>query len=583
VFVLLLFAAGCRPAPVAYGVDAARSEANLEAATSSSKADAEAPIRLTDVAPAAGVRFVHECGEERPLPIVATMGSGAAFLDYDGDGRQDLFLVSSGQDFRQARQRPGSKLFRNESDPRAPGQLRFTDVTGSVGIALDFYAMGCCAGDYDNDGDIDLFVSGYGRGALLRSDTGPEGRRVFRDVTREAGLRWRPDHWSTGCAFVDLNGDGRLDLYVANYVRYNPELPLCRTATVMSGCTPSHYETQPNALYVNNGDGTFTERAREAGADDPEGAGLGVVAADFDDDGRVDLFIANDGTPNALLHNVTPPGQAVPRLKNIGLASGVAYAEAGTMRAGMGTDAGDVDGDGRLDLVITNFQHEPNSLYRGVNGRLFSEITFPSGIGTPSVLKLGFGVCFADVDGDGLLDLYVGNGHVFDNVQEFDDTASYAQTDQLLLNGRGSPRFTDVSASAGPALAVAGVTRGVAVGDADNDGVPDLLLNRSGQPARLLRTERRQARSWIGFALRGTRGNRSALGARVELRTPHGVQVREVRSGGSYLSQSDLRPLFGLGDLDRADQVRVRVRWPGGATQTVPLTSLNRYVTVTEE
>jgi hypothetical protein len=585
---VLLAATGCR------GIEEAETPLIPDAVTpghAAARPAQAAPIRLTDVAAEAGVRFVHEVGPQRPLPIVATMGSGAAFLDYDGDGRQDLFLVSSGQDFEAERQRSGSRLFRNETEPAQAGPPRFTDVTGQSGVDLDFFAMGCCTGDYDNDGDLDLFVSGYGRKALLQNDAAPGGGRRFRDVTRAAGLTHRPGHWSTGCAFADLNADGWLDLYVAHYVRYNPALPLCRTATVMSGCTPSHYRTQINELYVSNGDGTFQERAVAAGADDPEGAGLGVVPADFDNDGRLDLFIANDGTPNALLHNLTPPGAALPRFKNIGLAAGVAYAESGVMRAGMGTDAGDVDGDGRLDLVITNFQHEPNSLYRNVNGRFFSEVTFPSGIGSPSILKLGFGVSFADFDGDGLLDLYVGNGHVFDNVHEFDDTAAYAQTDLLFLNQRrtdaedagGTPRFEDVSARAGEALSVAGVARGLAVGDVDGDGIPDLLINRSGQPARLLRTERLSPRAWIGFSLRGTRANRAAIGARVEVRTPEGLQVREVRSGGSYLSQSDLRPLFGLGDVDRPEQVQVAIRWPGGARQKVPLSALNRYVTVTEQ
>jgi hypothetical protein len=251
------------------------------------------------------------------------------------------------------------------------------------------------------------------------------------------------------------------------------------------------------------------------------------------------------------------------------------------MRAGMGTDAGDFDGDGRLDLVITNFQHEPNSLYRNVSARFFTEVTETSGIGTPSVLKLGFGVSFLDVDGDGRLDLYVGNGHVFDNVASFDDTATYEQTDQLYLN-RGEGRFADVSARAGSAFQAAGVTRGVATGDYDSDGTPDVLVNRSGMAARLLRTEWLKPHAWIGFTLRGTRVNRSAIGARVELRTPAGLQVREVRSGSSYLSQPDLRLLFGLGSVTRPDEVRVTVRWPGGASERVRLDRLNRYVTVVE-
>jgi hypothetical protein len=539
-------------------------------------------LRMTDVAAAAGVRFQHEYGSLHPLPIVETMGSGAAFLDYDGDGRPDLFLVSSGQDFRLSRQRPGCRLFHNEGDGR------FTDATEAAGIAIDSYAMGCCVGDYDNDGFVDLFVTGYGRNALLHNEPGVGGARVFREVTRRARLEQRPGAWGTGCAFTDLDGDGRLDLYVANYVRYNPALPLCPTARVMSGCTPSHYETQSNELYWNRGDGTFVECARTAGADDPGGAGLGVVAADFDNDGRPDLFVANDGTPNALLHSETTSddrrvgsGEARLRFKNIGLISGVAYGEAGTMRAGMGADAGDSDGDGRLDLAITNFQHEPSSLYRNTGPRRFTEVTDSSGFGTPGILKLKFGVAFLDADGDGRLDLYIGDGHVFDNVARFDDTATYQQTDQLYLNQDGA-RFAEVSAEAGPAFRTPGVSRGVAVGDYDSNGTPDVLINRSGQAARLLKTDWLRPQSWIGFALRGTRSNRSGIGARVTLRTPHGLQIREVRSGSSYLSQPDLRPLFGLGDVSRLEQVQVTIRWPSGISRTVRLNGLNRYVSVVE-
>jgi hypothetical protein len=584
---LALLVAGCRPEPPAGIDDAAASRGPLAAAPTAASppegngGDEHAapggdpvPVRLTDVAAAVGVRFQHEFGGQHPLPIVETMGSGAAFMDYDDDGRPDLFLVSSGQDFRRDRQRPGCRLFHNEGDGR------FTDVTAKSGIAIDAYAMGCCAGDYDNDGHVDLFVTGFGRNTLLHNEAGPYGGRRFRDVTRTAGLLHRPGQWGTGCAFADLDGDGWLDLYVANYVRYNPSIPLCPTARVMSGCTPGHYVTQPNELYLNKRDGTFGERAKAAGVDDPGGAGLGVVAADFDNDGRPDLFVANDGTPNALLHNLGGSGGEL-RFGNIGLSAGVAYGESGTMRAGMGTDAGDFDGDGRLDLVITNFQHEPTSLYRNVSARFFMEVTDTSGIGTPSILKLKFGVAFLDVDGDGRLDLYVGNGHVFDNVAEFDDTATYEQTDQLYLN-RGEGRFADVSGSAGPAFRTAGVTRGVAVGDYDSDGTPDVLVNRSGMAARLLRTEWLKPQPWIGFVLRGTRVNRSAIGARVELRTPAGLQVREVRSGSSYLSQSDLRPLFGLDAATRPDEVRVTVRWPGGAAERVRLDKLNRYVTVVE-
>jgi hypothetical protein len=285
--------------------------------------------------------------------------------------------------------------------------------------------------------------------------------------------------------------------------------------------------------------------------------------------------VANDGTPNALLHNLRG------HFRNVGDRSGVAYGESGVMRAGMGTDAGDYDGDGRFDLVITNFQHEPSSLYRNTGNLLFEDVSYPSGVGSPSVMHLKFGVAFVDLDGDGLPDLYVGNGHVFDNVAKFDDSATFEQVDQVFLNqGRG--RFAEVLPETGAFPAVPSVTRGVAAGDFNNDGAPDLLINSLGRPARLLENRPARPVHWLGLSLRGTRSNRSAIGARVELRSPGGLQVREVRSGSSYISQPDLRVLFRVGSVTDPRAVSVRIRWPNGQWQAVEPAALDRYLTVTE-
>jgi hypothetical protein len=549
--VLATSLAGCRDRTAPLGAEA-------RAATIPS-----APFQLTDVAASAGVDFRHAYGSRSPLTIVETMGGGCAWLDFDGDGWLDLFLVSSGQDYKQPRQVPGSRLYRNN------GRGGFEDVTARAGIAIDGYAMGCCAGDYDNDGHLDLFVTGFGRNFLLRN----RGDGTFADVTAAAGILTRRDAWGMGCSFVDVNRDGRLDLYMANYVVFDPAVPLCRSGRVMTGCTPNQYRTQRNELYLNQ-DGRFVERAVELGADDPAGAGLGVLTCDFDNDGWADLFVANDGTPNALLHNRKG------RFVNVAARASVAFAESGAMRAGMGTDAGDYDGDGLFDLVITNFQHEPNSLYRNSGELEFAETTYPSGIGSPSVMRLGFGVTWVDLDGDGRLDLYVGNGHVFDNVKEFDDTASFEQQDLVLLNG--GQRFSEVPlVSAGASLRPS-VARGVAAGDFNNDGTPDLLINSLGRPARLLENRRQKPGRWLGVSLRGAGGNRSAIGARVELKGPSGLQVREVRSGGSYLSQADLRALFGLGTEADPAALSLRVRWPSGRWQGVPVPSLDQYLTVEE-
>ncbi len=520
---------------------------------------------LQDTAAAHGIHFQHHYGSRSPITIVEAMGSGCAFFDYDNDGWQDVFLVSAGQDFQLPRQKMESKLYHNNGDGT------FTDVTASSGIVIDGYAMGCCVGDYDNDGRDDLFVSGYGRCWLFRN----LGNGKFQDVTKEAGLVPRPGAWGMGCAFVDVNRDGLLDLYVANYVQYDPKIPLCRSANVMHGCTPNQYATQANNLYINQGHGRFVDKAKELGADDPNGAGLGVVVCDFDEDGWPDIFVANDGTPNALLHNEHG------HFRNIGLASGVAFGEGGVMRAGMGTSVGDYDGDGHLDLVVTNFQHEPVSVFHNDMQQSFTDASFRSGVGTPTLNRLKFGIVFADLNGDGREDLYIGNGHVYDNVAAFDDSATFEQPDQILIN-QGKGWFAELLPTAGVFQPVPSVTRSIATGDFNNDGATDLLINSLGRPARLLENHFTHPGHWLGIKLVGTRSNRSAIGARLELHTPNGVQVREVCSGGSYLAQSDLRGLFNLGNVSDPRALSLRIRWPSGTPQTWQPTRLDAYVTIQE-
>ncbi len=562
---LVLLPSGCGPRSVPNG--AVLGGAGRPRGPVTNRPDG-APFQLVEVAAQRGIEFRHAYGSRSPLTIVETMGGGAAFFDYDGDGWQDVFLVSSGQDFKLPKQTPGSKLYRNI------GMGRFEEVTAASGIVIDGYATGCCTGDYDNDGDEDLFVGGYEQCWLFRNRAGAPGH-LFEEVSGPAGLVDGPDQWGIGCAFVDVDRDGWLDLYVANYVRYDPKIPFCITANVVHGCTPNQYTTQPNMLYMNLRNGRFAERARALGAQDHEGAGLGVVVSDFDLDGWQDIFIANDGTPNALLHNRHG------RFENVGQASGVAYGEDGTMRAGMGTDAGDLDGDGLPEVAITNFSNEPTSVYRNRGRMNFTEISYPSGVGTPTLGRLKFGLSFLDLDGDGLLDIYEGNGHVHDNVEEFNDIDTFEQVDQIFHN-LGGGRFREILPETGGFPGVRSVTRATAVGDFNNDGAPDLLINSLGRPVRLLENQPRPGHRWLGLKLMGTSGNRSAIGARVELRTAKGLQLREVRSGGSYIGQSDLRVLFGLGNEADLASIDLSIRWPGGRRQVVRPEGVDQYLTVKE-
>ena len=329
-----------------------------------------------------------------------------------------------------------------------------------------------------------------------------------------------------------------------------------------------------NELYINIGGGRFHESAHALGADDPAGAGLGVTVCDFDEDGWPDIFVANDGTPNALLHNKKG------HFESIGMVSGVAYGEGGEMRAGMGTIAGDYNADGHFDLLVTNFQHEPTSLFRNALKMAFTDESYSSGIGTPSLNQLKFGVIFADLNGDGWPDIYQGNGHVYDNVAAFDDSSAFEQPDQVFINRSG--RFVPLTPDLGDYLPVPSVTRGVACGDFNNDGAIDVLVNSVGRPARLLANHLTQPGQWLGLKLEGTTGNRSAIGARVELHDAGVLQVREVRSGGSYLSQSDLRVLFNIAPGVNTTNAWVRISWPGGHVQRWVPPHFNQYHDVRE-
>ena len=484
--------------------------------------------------------------------MVETLGSGVCVLDFDADGWQDLYFVQSGEIpvNPSLRGKVGSTLYRNRGDGT------FEDVTARSGVGGAGYGMGCTVADIDNDGDPDLYVTAFGKNTLFRNN----GDGTFSDVTDEAGVG--DERWGASAAFGDYDNDGLPDLYVVNYVDFTLEnnvycgdmKPGYRTY-----CHPKTFNGQPDVLYHNLGRGRFRDVTKQAGLYDASGKGLGVVWGDFDRDGWEDLFVANDSTPNFLYHN---NGNGT--FTEIGQKAGVALGENGMPQAGMGVAVGDCDGDGAEDLFVTNLSQEPDELYRNLGGNLLADETYPSGLGAPTLLFLGFATDFLDADLDGDLDLFVSNGHILDNVELYSDTITYRQT-PFLFENQGGCRFADVSAAVGGYFLQKDVGRGSAVADLDHDGDPDLVISANNLPAHLLRNETPHgSRHWIALALEGRPG-RDALGAWVEILAGGKSQWREVRSASSYLSQGDTALQFGLGNASTLD--RMKIRWRDGSTQ----------------
>ena len=539
-------------------------------------------VEYVDVAGEAGVDFRHVTGASGRRYFPETMGSGVGFVDFDGDQDLDIYFVN-GAPFPgyTGPPNPVNALFRNEGG-------RFVEAAGDAGVDDPGHGMGCAFADYDNDGDADLYLTNYGGNVMYRN----EGDGRYRDVTGQAGAA--DTTWSTGSAFVDYDNDGDLDLYVANYVRYDlafagkdleAYLPVSQRAPeegIEAYPHPRNFAGAEDHLFRNEGGGRFRTVTRLAGLVDTSaaaGRGLGVIATDYDNDGWSDLYVANDAVPNFLYHN-----EGGGRFTEVGGVAGVAFGEDGQEEAGMGVDAADYDNDGRVDLVVTNFENEPNSLYRNRGTGFFPHSSFPAGVGLVSLRWLSFGIAFVDYDNDGYQDLFVANGHVLDNASAFRESSSYGQPNQLLRNlgpdAAGRYRFRDVSSRAGAALTRARVSRGCAVGDYDDDGDTDIVVSNSGQPAALLRNEGGNSSHWLTIAARGGPGNRDAIGARIEVWAGELYQVREVRGSFSYLSQRDLRVSFGLGSRTRVDSLRVH--WPGGGVEGLADLQPDRFVTLVE-
>jgi hypothetical protein len=444
-------------------------------------------------------------------------------------------------------------------------------VTAQSGIRHREYGMGACAGDYDNDGLVDLYVTNLGPNVLYRN--AGDGR--FIDVTRAAHVG--AASWSTGCAFGDLDRDGVLDLFVTNYVDADAKHnPFCGNAKLRTRfyCHPLNYQPLPNVVYRNNGNGSFADVTGSSGVGKLRGNGLGVIIADLDDDRSPEVFVANDGMPNFLFRSTGSW-----RFAEVALRAGVAVAIDGVARAGMGVDTGDYDDDGIIDLVVTNLDLEMNSLYRGLGDLVFAYTTTETGIGAATRPFVGFGAVFLDVDNDTRLDLAFGNGHIMDNAPQFRSGATYAQRNLLFRNTGGARPFVEVGASAGPGFSLVKVSRGLVAGDIDNDGDLDLLVTNNGQTADLLRNDSRDTNALLVRTV-GTQSNRDGIGARVRLTTGAHTQIRDVKAGSSYLGQNDMRLHFGLGSAAAAE--RLEVQWPSGQTDVVQHVAANQILTIKE-
>ena len=503
--------------------------------------------------------------------LLETTGTGVAALDADNDGWLDVFIVNGTtlEGFPKGKE-PTSHLYRNKRDGT------FEDVTGRAGLALSGWGQGACAGDYDNDGSVDLFVTFWGTNRLFHN----RGDGTFTETTKQAGLETTRVRWGAGCAFLDFDRDGKLDLFAANYIDLDlstspvPESGLCRYKGLPVACGPPGLPGGKNLLYRNRGDGTFADVSVASGITRAHGTyGLGVSTIDFDDDGWVDLYVANDSNPSALYRNNRDG-----TFTDIGVAAGCAYSQDGKPQAGMGVAVGDYNRDGRMDIFKTNFAGDTSTLYANNGNGLCEDRTFASGFGR-NTRWLGWGVAFLDLDLDGWQDLFLVNGHVYPEVEQLKSEAGYRQR-KVVYRNRGDGRFDDVTEQLGPPVTVAKAGRGAAFADFDNDGDVDVVVTNVHDTPELYRLDQKQPRTWAALHLVGVASNRSAIGSKVKLTAGGATQVSEVRGGGSYYSQNDLRVHFGLGAATSID--RVEVRWPNGREEQWTGLETNKIVTLTE-
>jgi hypothetical protein len=522
-------------------------------------------VQFKDVTAAAHIQFTHTSGATGKKFLPETIGAGGLFFDYDNDGWPDIYLVSSTSWPGAAGPRPTGALYHNNHDGT------FTDVTRAAGLAQSFYGIGAAAADYDNDGWVDLYVTGWGGNHLYRN----LGDGKFADVTVKAGVGG--GGFGTSAAFFDYDKDGKLDLFVANYVEWSPAKDLNCTldGKHKSYCTPESYKGQSPILYHNRGDGTFENVTEKAGIKTPNAKALGVAVLDYDNDGWPDIFLASDTQPNNLYHNLKNGTFA-----DVGTTAGIAYNEAGVARAGMGVDVADYDGSGRGSLVIGNFSNEMMALYHNEGNGLFIDEAPTSTLGRASLLTLTFGCFFFDYDLDGWPDIFAANGHVADDISSVQPKVTYAEPPHLFRN-LGQKKFEEVTAKMGPDFQKAMVARGAAYADFDNDGDLDVLVTVNNGPARLLRNDGGNQNHWLRVRTQGTISNRDGIGARVTVTLPSGQKIwNVVKTGSSFASQSELPLTFGLGAQTKV--AKVEVVWPSGKTDVLADVGANQMITIRE-
>ena len=527
---------------------------------------ADTNIQFVDVTLEAGIHWKHVDGRSGQKYFMETLGSGAAFFDYDADGDPDLYFVNGTPLPGYVSQEiPTNCLYQNNGDGT------FTDVTEKAGVGDTGYGHGCAVGDYNNDGKLDLYVTNYGTNQLYRNN----GDGTFTEVAEAAGVT--EPRWSTSCAFADYNRDGNLDLYVVNYIVYDlDENPWCglKENGIRAYCEPDNFTAQSDTLFRNNGDGTFTDVTKSAGIHNVTGKGLGVVWGDYNNDGTSDIYVANDSTENLFYQN---NGDGT--FEEVGFMVGVALSEDGAAENGMGTAFGDWNNDGWLDLTVTNYAQQTNTLYHNDADGFFTDATATTKTAQITYPYLGWATAFIDYDNDGYQDLFVANGHLHENLAELGQEGTYGQRN-LLFRNNANNTFTEVSETLGSGMKLADVSRGATFADYDLDGDIDIVVTNSNTAPRLLRNNGGNRQNWLQIRLTATKGSPDAIGTRVKITTAKLTQTREVRSGDGYLSQQDLTLHFGIGDYEQVDSIEVR--WQSGTKQILGSVSANQMLFLEE-